>query len=189
MFFAVVAQMFFIDWMMNQHFIAIGLYLFQYRVMQIGDTDPLLEVFKIRVNCTLKPFGIDEGTVSGYSTVCIMNLNSVNETIVVCMWFLQLMELSVAFGRMCYWALMSIARIRRWILTCKWSRLSDMELVNRFLEKTNFYEHVLVNAIIRHVDVEKSTNILQQVCQDMPCAGEIEMGRMRNRITNRDYKS
>jgi hypothetical protein len=23
----------------------------------------------------------------------------------------------------------------------------------------------------------------------MPCAGEIEMGRMRNRITNRDYKS
>jgi hypothetical protein len=179
-------QILFDNWVMNGHFIYIGFYHFE-RLMTVGTKDRLMDIFRINFDCDMSEFAEKIGPLPDYTTTCVLNLNWFNEIVVSSMWVMRVLSLGVASWRMGYWFAMSIPEVRRRTLIRKWCRTVNTGLVTEILRRTTFAEHVLLNAIFGHSDVDKFTNILLQIQEDIPAANDITLSRRQRRITDRDY--
>jgi hypothetical protein len=183
--FALAAVGIFLDnWMMNGHFLPIGKHAFDYIVMKNGPENPLLVVFSFDFDCDLSEFEKNFGP--NFHTICVMNLNWLNGAIVVCLWVARFLLMTVSTWRLCYWAIVSVPGFRRFRLRRKWSKSIETALVKDVLLRTGFCEHILLDAIFRHTDVDKFHNVLLQIRDDIPAASpSMEMSAHRRRLANR----
>jgi hypothetical protein len=181
-----LAGMFLDNWLMNGHFIPIGQHVFEYIVLKHGKQNPLLPIFGLDFNCDLSEFGEHFGP--DYHNACVLNLNWLNEAIVVCLWIVRILLLTVSSYRLCFWTIMAVPGFRRFQLRRKWSKNIETALVKDVLVLTGFCEHILLDAIFRHTDVDKFNNVLLQIRDDIPAASpDMEMSLHRRRLANRIF--
>ncbi|UXI21518.1 speckle targeted PIP5K1A-regulated polyA polymerase [Sarcoptes scabiei] len=137
--FNIIAQMLFINWLLNGEFSRYGLDVLQFLDNNDSSqrTDPMSKIFPKMTKCTFRRFG-PSGDVVKTDHLCLLPLNILNEKMFVVFWFWLYIVLLFSIGSLIYRVVVMLFPYARYFLLTKLHRLAEPKDVRTVLDNCSY---------------------------------------------------